>query len=292
LYSVAEGVLVGGGHWLHVADIETDNRDKESIMGARTTGAASAKRTSPAKKAKKKLFNPKPASNNRKISLGSRVDRLDEVMVMLATSKVETDAKMAASEAMLTKKIAAVSETVNETSRELRQTTRELSESLEKTTKELSESIGNLNGNVGGINNSLGKVVELVLLPGLMDKMNAQFEYQFDNISPNKIFTESGKMYAEVDLFLENGVAVMAVEVKTRVRRDDVKELLKRVGSLRQHENKAGVVGKVIYAAIAGIYFDDGARELATASGMYIVKLDQGNDRIKIEPPVGAVGNW
>ncbi|MDR2694374.1 MAG: hypothetical protein LBB74_09215 [Chitinispirillales bacterium] len=305
-------------------------------MGARTTGAASAKRTPPAKKAKKKLSNPKPASNNKKISLGSRVDRLDEVMVMLATSKVETDAKMAASEEMLTRKmatsekmltrkIAAVAKTVKETSRELRQTmkelsesvdkttkelsesvdktmkelsesvdktTKELSESVDKTTKDLSESVDKLNSNVGGINNSLGKVTELVLLPGLMETLNTQFGYQFDNISPNKIFTAGGKQYAEVDLFLENGEAVMAVEVKTWAIRDDVSKHVNRMGRLREHETKAGLTGKTIYAAIAGITFDDDARELARALGMYLVELDHSNALITIVSPTGAVGKW
>jgi uncharacterized protein YoxC len=248
----------------------------------------------------------------------------------MATSKAESDAKMAASEAMLTEKIAAVaetvdklSETVKETSRELRQTTKnvdklsetvketsrelrqttqnvdnlsetvkETSRELRQTTKELAESVDKLNKNVGGINNSIGKVVELVLLPGLMENLNSQFGYQFDNISPNKIFTEGGKMYAEIDLFLENGEAVMAVEAKTRVKESEMNTFLKSLNELRQHEVKAGVAGKTIYAAVAGISFDAHARKLAVANGMYLVELDRGNDRIKIVPPAGAVGKW
>ncbi|MDR2694138.1 MAG: hypothetical protein LBB74_07980 [Chitinispirillales bacterium] len=278
-------------------------------MGVKTVKKASAKRKSPVKK--------------RVPPLVSRMDRLEEAMVSMAGT-------IAVSEAMLAKKIAAVSETVNETSHELRQTTKELSERVDKTSEavdklservdrtsatvdklservdktsatvdkmservdKVSESVAKLNGNVGGINNSLGKVVELVLLPGLMENLNTQFGYRFDNISPNKIFTDSGNMYAEIDLFLENGDAVMAVEAKTRVRESEMNTFLKSLSELRQHEAKAGVAGKTIYAAVAGISFDNNARKLAVANGMYLVELDHSNDRIKIEPPAEAVGKW
>jgi hypothetical protein len=192
-----------------------------------------------------------------------------------------------------------LSETVKETSRELRQTTRELNESLEKTTremrqttKELAESVDKLNKNVGGVNNSLGKVTELVLLPGLMENLNSQFGYQFDNISPNKIFTAGGNQYAEVDLFLENGEAVMAIEAKTRVKESEMNAFLKSLNELRQHEAKAGVVGKTIYAAVAGISFDNNARKLVAANGMYLVELNHSNALVTIKPPAGEIGKW
>jgi hypothetical protein len=266
---------------------------KESVMGVKT-----AKKTL----AKKKISSPKPAGGGKKngsaasppvrISLGNRVDRLEEAVAVGAERTGAALALLAkqtaASEAMLTRKMAELSERVDKTSATVDETSRE----VRQTTKDLAESVDKLNRNVGGINNSIGKVVELVLLPGLMEKMNAQFGYQFDNISPNKIFTESGNQYAEVDLFLENGEAVMAVEAKTRVKESEMNAFLKSLNELRQHEVKAGVVGKTIYAAVAGISFDNNARRLAVANGMYLVELDRGNDRITIESPTGAVGKW
>jgi cell division septum initiation protein DivIVA len=192
-----------------------------------------------------------------------------------------------------------LSESLDKTTQEMRQTTHELSESLDKTTQEmrqttqeLSETIHRLDDNVGGINRSLGRVVELVVLPGLMEKMNTQFGYRFDNVSPNKKFTDMGKEYAEIDLFLENGESVMAVEAKTRVRERDMNRFLERLDALRQHEIRAGVVGKTIYAAVAGISFDDNARKIAEAKGMYFVDINQNNDKIDITPPANHVGTW
>jgi flagellar biosynthesis chaperone FliJ len=297
---------------------------KESIMGARTAGTASAKRTPPIKKAKKKISNPTPAGGGKAMSLGSRVDRLDEAIVSMAAGiaatsanvktliRVHRDTERANKEAfsdirrtiqelsesleMTTREMRqttqGLSESLEMTTREMRQTTQELSESLEKTTQELSDTIHRLDDNVGGINRSLGRVVELVVLPGLMEKMNTQFGYQFDNVSPNKKFTDSGQEYAEIDLFLENGESVMAVEAKTRVREKDMNKFLERLDALRQHETRAGVAGKTIYAAVAGISFDDNARKIAEAKGMYFVDIDQNNDRINIKPPAGMAGKW
>jgi hypothetical protein len=189
-----------------------------------------------------------------------------------------------------------LSEKLNKTTRELSEklnkTTGELSENLNKTTRELSESIHDIDGNVGGVNRRLGKIVEMVVLPGLMEKMNKDYSHQFDNVAPNKKFTADGQLYAEMDLFLENGDSVMAVEAKTRLTEGMVNTFVQKLESLRQHEVKAGLVGKTIYAAIAGIIFDDNARKAASEKGIYLVSINQNNDKINIEPLTRPAGKW
>jgi hypothetical protein len=185
-----------------------------------------------------------------------------------------------------------LSEKLHETTLELRHTTQELSEKLHKTTQELSESIHDIDSNVGGVNRRLGKVVELVVLPGLMEKMNREYNYRFDNVAPNKKFTADGQLYAEMDLFFENGESVMAVEAKTRLTEGMVNAFVNKLELLRQHETKAGLVGKTIYAAIAGIIFDDNAKKSALEKGIYLVGIDRNNDKIKIEKPVRVAGEW
>jgi hypothetical protein len=185
-----------------------------------------------------------------------------------------------------------LSEKLHKTTLELRRTTQDLSEKLHKTTLELSESIHDIDSNVGGVNRRLGKVVELVVLPGLMEKMNQEYGYQFDNVAPNKKFTADGQLYAEMDLFLENGESVMAVEAKTRLTEGMVNAFVNKLELLRQHEVKAGLVGKTIYAAMAGIIFDDNAKKSVLEKGIYLVGIDQNNDKIKIEKPIRIAGEW
>jgi myosin heavy subunit len=295
---------------------------KEGVMAVKTTAKTSVR------KPKKAISAPKPRAGVKKAAAD---DGLKKAMIELARSQTETRAELARSQAethaeltriqakthaeveKLAHSQAKTQAAVEELARvhqeaerankkviaAMKQTMRELSESLDKTTQEmrqttqeLSDTIHRLDDNVGGINRSLGRVVELVVLPGLMEKMNTQFGYRFDNVSPNKKFTDGGKEYAEIDLFLENGEAVMAVEAKTRVRERDMNRFLERLDALRQHETRAGVVGKTIYAAVAGISFDDNARKIAEAKGMYFVDINQNNDKIDITPPANHVGTW
>jgi hypothetical protein len=43
---------------------------------------------------------------------------------------------------------------------------------LQETLRVQQETMENLSGNIGGINRRIGKIVELVILPGLMKKIN------------------------------------------------------------------------------------------------------------------------
>ncbi|MDR2692706.1 MAG: hypothetical protein LBB74_00630, partial [Chitinispirillales bacterium] len=207
-----------------MVDIETKTVDRESIMGVKTAKKASAKKAAPIKTAKKKISGPKYAGGGKKngaaalppvrFSRGNRVDRLEEAMASMAASTVaskkEFDARldavmvsmatsMAASKKELDAAMASMAASTAASEALLTQKMAELSERVDKTSAsvdKMSERVDNLGLNVGGINNSIGRVVEMVLLPGLMEKLNTQFGYQFDNISPNKIFTAGGKQYA------------------------------------------------------------------------------------------------
>jgi len=264
-------------------------------MGTRTT----AKKTSV--KRPKTTSIPKPKTkrvtggrvNKDIIFLGEKIDKaVLQMTTSIAESNARFDARIAESNARLEARIAETDARIAESNANIeksisamRETTRKLSESLAKSTAEM-------NKRIGDVGRSIGRVVEMVLLPGLLDKMNALADYQFDIISSDRIFKENGQEYAEIDLFLENGVSVMAVEAKTRVKLGEVNDFIEKLEKLREHEVKAGLVGKTIYAAVAGITFDDAARKAAEAKGMYLVSIDQNNDRIKIESPKCEVGKW
>jgi hypothetical protein len=304
---------------------------KESIMGIKITKAASVKRKLPVKKptktAVKRVSNvKKPTGRVDEIgpailALTDRMNAMTASMVAstaktdaailsmtdrMAASKAETDAailsmtaRMEKNSADIVKIIDAMKQDQKETNLALRRTTEDLSEKLDKTiremretTRELSESIHDIDGNVGGINRRLGKIVEMVVLPGLMEKMNTEYSHRFDNVAPNKKFTADGQMYAEMDLFLENGDSVMAVEAKTRLTLGMVNAFVQKLETLRQHEVSAGLVGKTIYAAMAGIIFDDNAKKVALEKGIYLVGIDQNNEKIKIETPTRPAGKW
>jgi len=145
----------------------------------------------------------------------------------------------------------------------------------------------------GRLCNSLGLVIEEVLLPGLKSKMN-ELGHHFTMSSPRKIFDRpDGSSLAEVDSFLENREEVMVVEVKTEFLAENAMRLLERLKTLRENEEITGLVGKTMYAAAAGISFVGDARRIITENGIYMVDIDDDNDRIKVTPPEkGKEGKW
>jgi hypothetical protein len=69
--------------------------------------------------------------------------------------------------------------------------------------------------NIGGLNNTLGSLVERVMTPDLPLKFKP-LGFTFDKITTVKWSTD-GNIYAEIDGLLENGTQAMAVEVKTTI---------------------------------------------------------------------------
>jgi len=181
---------------------------------------------------------------------------------------------------------------------ETRRVMRETFDDLHKKGEETDRRINRLTDEIGGVGRSLGKTVELVVLPGLRKRMN-ELGHDFTTASPGKKFFPKGSMddddnFAEIDLFLENGKEVLAVEVKTRFRDRDVAKFVNRLKLIRENEVEAGVVGKTIIAAAAGMAFNDDARELAIENGFYIIDVieDCDNDRIEVKEPEGRIGTW
>jgi predicted DNA-binding transcriptional regulator AlpA len=168
---------------------------------------------------------------------------------------------------------------------------RELTEGNQETKRNLDrleKTVDRVTRNIGGLNNSIGEIVEMIIIPGVKEKMNL-LEHNFNIASPRKEFSDfDGSTLMEVDLLLENCNEVMAVEVKTQVSRRWVDRHLKRLELLREKEKITGMSGKTIYAAVAGITFDDDARALAVENGMYLIEIEEESERIKIIPPKTA----
>jgi hypothetical protein len=144
---------------------------------------------------------------------------------------------------------------------------------------------------VGYFGNSIGNIVEMVLIPGIKKKIN-DFGHSFNSLSPRKQFYHAnGKTYAEVDLFLENGEEVMVVEVKTQLSVKEVERQIKRLELLRKNE-AGSLKGKIIYSAVAGLQIDETAREMALGLGMYVVEMVEDTKSVNVIKPSGKLGTW
>jgi hypothetical protein len=167
----------------------------------------------------------------------------------------------------------------------LQMTMVETRKDLVESRKEMERVIQRLEKNMGGLNNSIGEIVEMIVIPGVKEKMNV-FGYTFTMASPGKEYSDTdGSTLTEVDLLLENCDEVMVVEVKTQVSKKWVERHLKRLELLRKKERITGMIGKTMYAAVAGISFDEDARELAFDKGMYLIDINEDTERIDVKPP-------
>jgi len=216
---------------------------------------------------------------------------IDEMSRKMAESNAKTEAIIAESNAKTEAIIAesnAKTEAIIAESSKKREEDRD---ALDKMYQKREEDRDVLDKWIGYFGNSIGNIVEMVLIPGIKKKIN-DFGHSFNSLSPRKQFyNANGKTYAEVDLFLENGEEVMVVEVKTQMSVKEVERQIKRLELLRKNE-AGSLKGKIIYSAVAGLQIDEDAREMALGLGMYVVEMVEDTKSVNVIKPSGKLGTW
>ncbi|MDR0998233.1 MAG: hypothetical protein LBL70_04130, partial [Treponema sp.] len=97
---------------------------------------------------------------------------------------------------------------------------------------ENAQEIKELSKNIGGLNNSFGKWAEEMVSAKLWEKFRA-LGYTFTQGGP-KEFWENDRTVAQVDMMLENGDYVMAVEIKSNLTEEDADRHIERIGKVRE----------------------------------------------------------
>ncbi len=82
----------------------------------------------------------------------------------------------------------------------------------------------------------------------------------------------------EVDIFAVDGDVAVVVEVKSRLSRQDVDDVLARMGRFRQAFPHYG--GYRLYGAVAAIEIDQGADRYAYQNGLFVIR--QNGDAVEI----------
>jgi hypothetical protein len=139
--------------------------------------------------------------------------------------------------------------------------------------------------NIGGLNNTLGSIVEHLLTPGLPKKFK-KLGYSFDRIATYK-FAEG--VYAQIDGMLENGEQAVAVEVKTTLRQADIDDHLVRMEKIRKYANEHGDKRQFM-GAMAATITDENTRNCALNKGLFVIE-PSGED-VKVTKPKGEVRVW
>jgi hypothetical protein len=159
---------------------------------------------------------------------------------------------------------------------------------LQKVHKETEKAIKETQRNIGGLNNTMGSLVEHIMTPALPRKFK-QFGFTFDRITTVKWADGKGNIYTEIDGLLENGNQAMVVEVKTTLRREDIDDHLKRMERVRKYADDHGDKREFLGAMAAMIIAKD-TKEYALSQGFFVIE-PSGED-VKIRKPVSDPKIW
>jgi hypothetical protein len=165
---------------------------------------------------------------------------------------------------------------VKENARRQKETDRQMKE----TDRQMKETDRRL----GEMGNRFGELSEHLLTSGIVEKFRA-LNFAFTKAGPNLKFTDSqGRVLAEVDMWLENGELILAMEVKSFLRVEHVKDHVRRMRLLRGYADERQDPRKLL-GAVAGAVVKAPARDYAFKQGFYVI--EPSGDTVKISAPEG-----
>ncbi len=86
-------------------------------------------------------------------------------------------------------------------------------------------------------------------------------------------------------MFLLDDTNAMAVEIKAQLNPTHVANHIAKLEKLRVHQEKAGIIDKKLFGAMAGIYIEPKAKTLALEKGLCVVEIREEEDKLHVEKP-------
>ena len=138
---------------------------------------------------------------------------------------------------------------------------------------------------IGKLGNRFGELAEHLVAPNIKEKFN-ELGFFFTQESVDVKIKESDNpyVYAEIDILLEDGDVVIAVEVKSKPNKDDIEDHVKRMELLRRRADRRNDTRK-FQGAIAGAIMGEDIRRQIVNAGFYLI--EQTGDTVKINKPEG-----
>lgn len=134
--------------------------------------------------------------------------------------------------------------------------------------QELKRIAANTSREVAGLTTRWGQFVENLVEPAVVRLFQERgIEVQE---TARRMKSQRPGAQMEIDIFAVNGDVAVAIEVKSRLSRQDVDDFLARLGRFRQafphYEAYA------IFGAVAGIEIDEGVDRYAYQQGLFVIK--------------------
>ena len=155
----------------------------------------------------------------------------------------------------------------------------------EKLMQEAAKERREIERKMGYLSNRFGELAEHLVGPSIKEKFNEQ-GFNFTQISRDVEIKErdNPNAFTEVDILLENGDIVIAVEIKSKPKENDVKEHIDRMEVLRKTADRRGDKRKY-RGAIAGAIMNQAMRDYIIQNGFYLI--EQSGDTVKLTIPEG-----
>jgi DNA segregation ATPase FtsK/SpoIIIE-like protein len=148
--------------------------------------------------------------------------------------------------------------------------------------KETERVIKALGEQMGGLHRSFGEMAEHLVAPGIVDRFNEIGFHIMRTTHGMKILGEKKKVRTEVDLLMENGDYIIAVEVKARFGGKDIDEHRKQLEIVREDANRMGDHRKILGGMAVAILNEDEKKAIIDA-GFYLI--EQSGDTMKMDLP-------
>jgi hypothetical protein len=123
---------------------------------------------------------------------------------------------------------------------------------------------------VGELTNRYGEISEHMIVPNLISSFNA-LGFTFNKAGKIKIEDFEHNIFTQVDVLMENGDSVMAVEMKTHLRTDHIDDHVTRMEKLRALADYNKDKRKY-YGAIAGLIMSISEKTYAMKKGFYVLE--------------------
>jgi hypothetical protein len=194
-----------------------------------------------------------------------RLQKTDRLIQENALQMKETDRKFQETD----RKFQETDRKFQETDRKFQETDRRMKETDRKISK---------------LGSRIGDLVEELIAPNILEKFN-KLGYVFGKVAPKVRYSDQqGRFVAEVDILLENGDAALAVEVKTNLTDNDVRDHVARMEKLRRYADEHGDKRRLL-GAVAGAIATEEVKAFAVKNGFFV--LEQSGDTIRISVPEG-----
>lgn len=164
-----------------------------------------------------------------------------------------------------------------ETRAQIEATDRQIAET-NKQLAETSKEIKAVNKRVGEISDTLGQFAEEQVRPKIL-ALFREHGIELEETIRGVRVERNGQFLLEIDLLLVNTVYSVVVEVKNKLKHEDIDDHIERLKKLQKSPSRA-VKGTTMYGAVAGMIVKDEVEKYAIKKGLYVIKTKGDNVEI------------